>query len=1631
MTPAKADILAAVLATLDTAGDAATLAPLLFDRPPADDLAGFEPAALAFAAAHAAAALTAHRAGSPVVAVEMADTFAVAGTELLLTTIVNDDMPFLFDSVMAEIAERAAGIAYISHPILDIARDAGGTIRSFSAAGALGSIGENAARVSLIQVAIEPDSDPDGAARLAAALDRILRQVHLAVRDFRPMLKRVGEAAADMRERANALAGTPQQAMVAESANLLDWLLADNFIFLGAREFDYVGAAHEEALVRRDEEALGILSDPEVRVLGRAGQAVTTTPEIRAFLQAPNPLIVTKANSRSLVHRRSYMDYIGVKRYAEDGSFIGELRIVGLFTSSAYTHSILTIPYLRLKAETVIARFGLASGSHSAKALLNVLESYPRDEMFQIDVDLLERFAGTVLDLGERPRVRVLPRVDRFDRFVSILVFVPRDRYDSRLRERIGQLLAESFDGHISAYYPAFPEGGLTRVHFIVGRPGGSTPTVDAAALEQRIAEMAKAWEDGFIRAIHAEGASHDLVDFAAGLPDSYRDVVAPAEAVGDTQCMAELRQDAALSVDFYRRPGDPDTLVRLKIYHLGAAVALSTRVPILENMGFSAISERTFQIRRPDGETVHLHDMDLVRQRGGAIVLADDGAALQVTFAAVSAGEIENDGFNALVLEAGLSYRQANVLRAYARYLRQAGIAYGQDFLAATLLRQPAIAASLWQVFDASFNPAHAPVPAPATSDNPEDPADPQAVQRRLAEAHGAAKCFDAVIEALDDVDSLDDDRIIRRFLGVILATLRTNFYAVDGTSAEEGSTPTHVAPALAFKLDSSAVEGLPAPVPFREIFVFDARVEGVHLRFGRVARGGLRWSDRSQDYRTEVLGLVKAQQVKNAVIVPVGAKGGFFPKRLGDPASRDTWFEAGRAAYVVFIASLLSVTDDIDGADIVTPDKVKRYDGEDPYFVVAADKGTATFSDTANAIAQANGFWLDDAFASGGSVGYDHKAMGITARGAWEAVKRHFREMDRDIQTAPFTVVGCGDMSGDVFGNGMLLSPETRLIAAFDHRDIFLDPNPDAAASLAERQRLFALPRSSWADYDKALISAGGGVFSRREKLIRLSPEAAAAIGWDRMSGTPAEIINAILKAPADLLWFGGIGTYIRSSAETNADVGDRANDALRVTGAQVRAKVVGEGANLGVTQRGRIEYARAGGRINTDAIDNSAGVNTSDVEVNIKIALKSAMAEGRLTRESRNVLLASMTAEVGQLVLANNYEQTLALSLEARRGVSALPLQARFMTVLEEAGLLDRAVELLPTDAGLADLRASGIGLSRPEVAVLLAYSKIVLFDQLIDSSLPDDPYLRDRLFTYFPAPMRQAHAGDIEGHRLAREVVATVLANLAVNCLGPTFVTSVRDATGAAPAEVVAAFVAAYDGLGGGGLLTRIDGLDAKIHGETQNALYAAASGMLQGVTRWFVQNGDLGTGLGTAIAAVQEIAATLRPQLLSLASNRARQEAEDRVRQWQEKGVPGDLSAEIALLPLLALVPDIAFVSRETGTPLQSAVSAYFDITRLFEIGRLEAALQRLEPVDYYEILALDRAASQIASARRRLTARALAEFGAAAAPVAAWAESRQATVGRITAQIAALAGSGDTSVARLTVAAGLLSDLSA
>ncbi|RVC40543.1 NAD-glutamate dehydrogenase, partial [Mesorhizobium sp. M4A.F.Ca.ET.090.04.2.1] len=1012
---------------------------------------------------------------------------------------------------------------------------------------------------------------------------------------------------------------------------------------------------------------------------------------------------------------------------------------------------------------------------------------------------------------------------------------------------------------------------------------------------------------------------------------------------------------------------------------------------------GFRVISERTFEVGEDPSSMVFIHDMELENSYGKPIDLSGGGGLFEDAFLSVWRGDVDNDGYNGLAQTAGLWSGEITILRAYGRYLQQAGIPQSQDFIAAALNRYPDIARGLHALFVARLGPA--------------------------AETEGvvAAKHLKAKIkDALEEVPNIDDDTIIRRYLNLIEASLRTNHF-VAGTK-ERGQS-------LAIKLDSQAVDGLPAPRPWREIFVYGSEVEGVHLRFGPVARGGLRWSDRAQDYRTEVLGLVKAQQVKNAVIVPVGAKGGFYPKRLPVGGSRDAIFEAGTSAYKNYVSSLLSITDNIGIDGVIPPAGVVRRDPDDPYFVVAADKGTATFSDTANAISEKHGFWLDDAFASGGSAGYDHKKMGITAKGAWEAVKRHFREMNRDIQTSPFTVVGVGDMSGDVFGNGMLLSPQTRLIAAFDHRDIFIDPDPDMAASMAERERMFALPRSSWQDYDKSKLSDGGVIVSRNQKSITLPPAAAAAIGLGKTTATPVEIMNAILKAPVDLLWFGGIGTYLRASTETNADVGDRANDAIRVTALDVRAKVIGEGANLGVTQRARIEFGLAGGRCNSDAIDNSAGVNCSDVEVNIKIALASAMRKGQLARPARNKLLSEMTGEVGGLVLSNNYQQTLALSIARKRGLADIAHQGRFMTALEARGLLNRAVETLPSPAALAEREARGEPLTRAELGVLLAYAKIVLFSDIVASDVPDDPHFERDLLGYFPDRMAKKYAAEIDGHRLRREIIARVVANDLVNRGGPSFVNRLQEATGRTAADVVRTFAVVRDGFALPALYREIDALDNQIDGQVQLDLYQAVSRLIFMTSGWYLKN-DAGTApLGQRIAELQEARKVLEPKLASLLPAYSRERIEERRHGLFKAGAPERLAGQLALADVGELIPDIALTARTANADIVAAAKAFFAVSDAFRIPRIEEATRAISPPDYYDQLALSRAADTIGAARRGIAVAALTAHAKAADPVTAWLEAGGERVARIRERLQALTEGGDITVSRLSVASGLMSDL--
>ncbi|MDJ1159767.1 NAD-glutamate dehydrogenase [Chelatococcus sp. SYSU_G07232] len=1519
--------------------------------------------------------------------------------EITVVEVVNDNMPFLLDSTLAEIVDQGYEPRLVAHPILAVERDEAGAFKRLVGE-ALAGAPLGARRESFIHVHLDRIDDEAARARLAEGLDKVYVDVERAVRDWAAMRARLAEAAEAYKINPPPLPADE----VTEAVRFLEWIAADNFTILGAREYRFAGG--DTAADPVEGTGLGILRDPSVRVLRRGRELVVMTPEIRAFLDRPVALIITKANVKSRVHRRAHLDYIGVKLFSPDGRLEGELRVVGLFTANAYTGSTSTIPYLRHKVAQVVRRAGFDPASYSGRALLYVLEGYPRDELFQVDIDTLYRFSLDILQLTERPRVRALARADEFDRFVSVLVYIPKDRYDTHVRQRVGEFLARAYQGRVSAAYPSYPEGTLARTHFIIGRDDGRTPVVDQQELEAGITAIVRTWSDALKSALESGvgGARARLLAarYGEAFSAAYREAFSGEAVIGDIAILETLSDERPRAVDLYRREGEAATRASLKVFARGAPMPLSERVPLLERLGFRVVSERTYRVvphGAPEEARVWLHDMALERATGGEIDVARLDPAIEAALMALFRGLAESDGFNALVLEAGLGWRDVAMMRAFGRYLQQVRVPYAQDYLAATLARHPAIAVKIVELFYARF--------------------DPRVAQRERDARQRAVRA--EIEEALKAVTSLDDDRILRRFVNLIEAAVRTNFFQV-GPSGLARET-------IAFKFDCARVEGLPKPRPLYEIFVYSPRVEGVHLRFGKVARGGLRWSDRPQDFRTEVLGLVKAQQVKNAVIVPVGAKGGFVPKHLPSPSDRQAWLAEGTESYKIFVSTLLDLTDNLEGDRVVPPAATVRHDGDDPYLVVAADKGTATFSDIANSISAAHHHWLGDAFASGGSKGYDHKGMGITARGAWEAVKRHFREIDIDIQSTPVTVAGVGDMSGDVFGNGMLLSRALKLVAAFDHRDIFLDPDPDPATSWAERKRLFDLARSSWQDYDKSLISEGGGVFSRTAKSIPLSAPVRALLGLDKAEATPQEVMNAILKAPVDLLWFGGIGTYIRASDESDDQVGDRANDAIRITGGEVRAKVVGEGANLGATQKGRIEAAKHGVRLNTDAIDNSAGVNTSDVEVNIKIALSTPERDGRLSEDDRNALLAEMTDEVGRLVLRNNYLQTLALSLAERQGAGGIGFARRLMQALEAEGRLDRAVEFLPDDIELSARERRGEGLTRPELAVLLAYAKLALHDALIDSPVPDEPYLARELARYMPVPVRERFPDAVETHRLRREIIATQLANAIVNRGGPTVVTRLVDQTGTDAPTIAAAYAVARDSFGLVDINAAIDALDGRIRGQSQLRLYAELQDLLLHQLVWFIREVDFTrhsldevvTRYGEGITAVEAV-------LDTVLTADAREGLRLREEALVGEGVPGELARKLAHLPALAEAPDIVLAAQVTGRSVADVAATHFAVEDAFRLGALAAAGRDIPVTDHYDRLALDRAVDGLSEAHRKLTAEIVASGGQGAEAVGAWAARRGAEVARIRATVDGIAASGLT-LSKLTVAASLLGDL--
>nr|WP_224741137.1 NAD-glutamate dehydrogenase [Bradyrhizobium sp. 2S1]MCK7667498.1 NAD-glutamate dehydrogenase [Bradyrhizobium sp. 2S1] len=1576
-----------------------SFAELLFGYTNVEDLANHDALSLAFLAEQAWEHVQQRTAGSA--DIRVVNPMMPDGREISVLEILNDNMPFLFDSTTAELAEQGIEVTLVAHPILAVERDDQGKLLRFH--GETLPEGAKGTRESLIHLHITRlDADADRQ-KLIDGLTRSLNDVRACVTDWRAMRDRVEDAIKTFSSNPPPLPIDE----VAEANQFLQWLCADNFTFLGVREYRFSpdGDASDDITTGK---GLGVLRDPDAKVLRRGGEMVVMTSEIREFMHDPTLLIVIKANVSSRVHRRIRMDYVGIKLYTPDGRLEGELRVVGLFTSGAYTRSARQIPYVRHKVTRALQRAGFDPNSHSGKALMHILEEYPRDELFQVDVDTLYNFVMEILILYERPRVRALARVDKFDRFVSILTFIPRDKYDTDVRTRVGAFLAQVYKGTLSASYVSFPEGALVRVHYIIGRYDGKTPVVERATLEAGISAIAATWADKLKAALTAstDGMRARMLTtrYAQAFSGGYTEVFGAEQAITDIATIEKLTPIRPVAISVHRDESEADPKrFGLKVFSHGAPLSLSYRVPVIENHGLRVVNERTYQIApraTPAPPPVWLHEMTIETSDGQPITISPEFShRLEASIMAVVRDHAESDGYNGLILRTALGWREVSTIRALSRYLHQIRAPFTQDYMWETLRKNAAITASLVALFQTRLDPRLAATEA----------------ERAARETALLAE----VEEQLKSVASLDEDRILRRFTNLVQATIRTNLWQI----GEDG----HPRPVISFKFDARRIDDLPAPRPLYEIFVYSPRVEGIHLRFGKVARGGLRWSDRPQDFRTEILGLVKAQQVKNAVIVPVGAKGGFVPKRLPPPSNRDAWLAEGTEAYRIFVRSLLELTDNLDGDIVVPPESTVRHDGDAPYLVVAADKGTATFSDVANAISVEKNHWLGDAFASGGSQGYDHKKMGITARGAWETVKRHFRELGTDIQTTPFTAVGVGDMSGDVFGNGMLLSPATKLVAAFDHRDIFIDPSPDPSVSLAERKRLFDLPRSSWQDYNKSLISPGGGVFSRQLKAIPLTPEIRTLLDLDKPQATPFEVMTAILKARADLLWFGGIGTYIRSAGESDDQAGDRANDPIRITGGDVRARVIGEGANLGVTQRGRIEAAQKGVKLNTDAIDNSAGVNTSDVEVNIKIALARLEREGRLSPADRNSLLAAMTDEVGTLVLRNNYLQSLALSLAERKGVAETGFLTRLMQSLEQRSLLSRAVEFLPDDAALTERTRRGQSLARPELAVLLAYAKLTLYDDLLGTSVPDDPYLARELSQYFPREVQDKYPTAVEFHRLRREIIATSLANAVINRGGPACVVRLIDETDADIPTIVMAYVAVDECYGLKWLSDAIDALDTCIDGQVQLSLYASVQDLLLSRMVWYVRNVDFKDGLEAVVArfgpAIREIVAGLDAALptdLQAARAKRRQELTD-------AGVPAGLAGELADLDALVSAPDIVTVAERTSRPIGDAAATFFAAEANFRLDRIVATARSVPANDYFERMAIDRAVEQIAGAERRLAADMLATGQSGQQAVETWLAAHPEAA-RIRRSVEEIAASGLT-LAKLTVAANLLGDL--
>ncbi len=1512
--------------------------------------------------------------------------------------ILQRDMPFIVDSTRMELSRRGHSIHNLQSAVLWVRRDAQGRLLELLPRG---TDAPGVRREALIFLEIDRSASAAELRALEQALQEVLEEVQLAVADFPAMKAR----AQSLRQSLATIQPDAAADELAEVGDFFDWLVNDHFTFLGYEEFSVSEAEEGAGLRYVDDSLLGLSRRLRSDLLE---EDTRVDPKALDYLRQPLLLSFAKAARPSRVHRPAYPDFVSLRQLDETGQVVREYRFMGLFTSAVYTQSVLRIPFIRRKVEQVMHQAHFEHSAYLARELARVLEVLPRDELFQGSAEMLCATAIAIVQIQERDLLRLFLRVEPYGRFCYCLVYVPRDAYSTDTRLKIQQVLSTRLKACGVEFWTYFSESRLIRVQFILRIDPTQPLDIDPAQLEREVAQACRDWRDDYAELVlerlgEARGSAV-LSDFPRGFQAGYRERFTPQTAVVDVEHLLDISPEKPLVMSFYQPLTAGENRLHCKIYHGELSLPLSDVLPVLENLGLRVLGEVPYRFEHRDGREFWIHDFAFTYAEGLEIDLLEINEPLQDAFIHIIDGRAENDAFNRLVLTAGISWREAALLRAYARYMKQIRLGFDLSYMANALVNHSEIARELVRLFKMRFYLA-----------------------RRLGEEDLSDKqqrLEQAILGALDQVAVLSEDRILRRYLDLIKATLRTNFYQPDA----DGQPKSY----FSFKFDPHGIPELPRPVPRYEIFVYSPRIEGVHLRGGKVARGGLRWSDREEDYRTEVLGLVKAQQVKNAVIVPDGAKGGFIPRRLPSGGSRDEIQAEAIACYEIFVSALLDITDNLKEGQLVAPPNVVRYDDDDPYLVVAADKGTASFSDIANRIAARYEFWLGDAFASGGSAGYDHKKMGITAKGAWVSVERHFRERGIDVQHDSISVIGIGDMSGDVFGNGLLLSERLRLVAAFNHQHIFIDPSPDPARSFAERERLFRLPRSTWADYDPALISAGGGVFSRSAKSIRISAQMKECLAIEANQLTPAELVHALLKAPVDLLWNGGIGTYVKSRRESHAEVGDKANDAVRVNGDELGARVVGEGGNLGMTQLGRVEYCLAGGACNTDFIDNAGGVDCSDHEVNIKILLNGLIAEGDLTVKQRNELLAEMTEAVAGLVLLDNYKQTQALSLAERRARERLGEYRRLIGALESSGRLDRALEFLPGDDALAERLIHGHGLTRPELAVLISYSKIDLKSALLHSELPDNDYLTRDMQRAFPRMLAERYGAAMRQHRLRREIVSTQVANDLINHMGTTFVQRLRESSGMSAAHVAGAYVVVRDVFHLPHWFRQIEALDHRVPAELQLALMDELMRMGRRATRWFLRNRRYALDPARDVAHFGPRVAALGLRLDELLEGTACEQWQGRYRGYVEAGVPELLARMVAGTSHLYTLLPIVEAADQTGQPDDAVAAAYFAVGGALELNWYLQQITNLTVENNWQALARETFRDDLDAQQRAITVSVLGQSHVPAnleERMAHWLSLRPRLVARWQEMLASLGSAATGDYAMHAVASRELQDL--